>query len=138
MATVDINALYAAQTGSDNDSKKAMLYTADDGATQYRVQISENIGSAMGFGDVETATVADELPRGYVMRKVTFSDATGKVSGAYPCGTPSTPIYVEGGTITVARKGKADGVTCQVTGSQGEKKRFGGANDTGQQSGDVS
>lgn len=137
MAVVDINAKYAAQNAEDNDSKKAMLYTADDGTTKYKVKISENIGESMGFDDVETSTVASDLPRGYVMRKVTFSNADAKVSGSYPVGTPSTPIYVEGGIITVARKGKAAGLVCAVTGSQGEKKSFNSANDTGQGSGDI-
>lgn len=137
MAAVDINAKYAAQDAEDNDSKKAMLYTADDGTTKYKVLISENIGESMGFEDVETSTVADDLPRGYTLRKVTFSNADAKVSGSYPVGTPSTPIYVEGGTITVARKGKATGLVCAVTGSQGEKKRFNSPNDTGQGGGDI-
>lgn len=137
MAIVDINALYAAQDGDDNDSKKPMIYTADDGTTQYKVIITENIGEAMGFADVTTANASTPaLPKGFIMRKVTFSDSTGKISGSYPVGTPSTAIYTEGGTITVARKGKAAGVTCEVTGSQGERKQFLGANDTGQQSGD--
>lgn len=138
MAAIDINALYVAQDGDDNDSKKDMVYTADDGTTQYIVTITENIGEAMGFADVTAATpTTPRLPRGYDMRKVTFKDASGKISGSYPVGTPSTPIYVEGGTITVPRKGKATGVVCQVLGSQGERKKLGQGNDTGQQSGDA-
>lgn len=137
MAIIDINAKYTAPDAEDNDSKKSMIYTADDGTTQYSVLITENIGESMGFGDFENSTASiPQLPRGYQMRKVTFSDASGKVSGSYPVGTPSTPIYVEGGTITVARKGKATGIVCQVTGAQGEKRKFAAGNDTGQQSGD--
>lgn len=138
MAIVDINASYVAAAGENNDSRKTMVYTADDGTTVYTVDISENIGEAMGFADFTTSTVATPLPRGYQMRTVTFSDSSGKVKGTYPVGSPTTSIYVEGGTITVARKGKATGVVCQVTGSQGEKKRFAAANDTGQDSGDNS
>jgi len=137
MATVDLNAKYAAGSESDNDSKKAMLYLDDDGTTQYKVLISENIGEAFGFDDVETSTVADDLPRGFTLRKVTFSNADGKVSGSYPVGKPDTPVYVEGGTITVARKGKVAGLVCAVTGAQGQKRRFLAANDTGQESGDI-
>lgn len=138
MAIVDINALYIAQENQDNDSKKAMIYTSDSGAP-YKVKVTENIAEAMGFDDVTTANSgAEALPEGFTMRKVTFSDGSGKVKGSYFVGTPTTPIYVEGGTITVARKGSITGVTCEVTGSQGERKRFLGANDTGQQSGDAS
>ena len=137
MAIVDMNALFAAQNSEDNNSKKGMLYTGDDGTT-YIVSITENIGEALGFDDVQVATpTTPALPRGYRMRKITFSDSSGRVGGSYFIGKPNTPIYAEGGTITVPRKGKALGLVCQVTGTQGERKTFFGANDTGQQSGDI-
>lgn len=137
MATVDLNALFAAQAAENNNSKKDMVYTTDDG-TEYIVNVTENIGEAFGFDDVETADVGvvPQLPRGWIMRKIRFADATGNISGEYPCGKPGTLIYAEGGTVTVPRKGKAAGVLCAVTGSIGEKKRFGKSFDTGQDSGD--
>lgn len=137
MANVDLNALFAAQAAENNNSKKEMIYTTDDGA-EYQVVITENIGEAFGFDDVETADigVVPFLPPSWSMRKVRFADATGNISGEYVVGKPSTLIYSEGGTITVPRKGKAAGVVCAVTGSIGEKKRFGKSFDTGQDSGD--
>lgn len=137
MAVIDINAKYVANAGADNDSKKDMVYTSDTGEL-FVVKISEAIGESMGFADYETSTVAKEIPKGLTMRTVSFADATGKVKGSYPVGTPTTPVFVEGGTITVGRKGKADGVTCAVTGAIGEKRRILAANDTGQQNGDAS
>ena len=135
MATVDINARYLTPAAEDNDSKKWMVYLSDTGEF-YNVLITENIGESMGFADNEPASVSGILPRGMKMRTVSFKDASGKVSGQYPCGTPSTPIFVEGGTITVARKGNAAGVVCTVIGAQGEKRTIQSAADTGQQSGD--
>jgi len=136
MATVDINARFAAPANDDNDSKKWMVYLSDTGLF-YNVLISENIGESMGFADNEPSSISGILPRGMKMRTVSFKDSTGKISGQYPCGTPSTPIFVEGGTITVARKGKAAGVVCTVIGAQGEKRTIQSAADTGQQSGDI-
>lgn len=139
MANVNLNALFAAQPAENNNSKKDMIYKTDDG-TKYVVQITENIGEAFDFDDVTTAEVGvvPNLPRGWKMRKVRFADATGNISGEYFVGKPTTLIYAEGGTITVPRKGKADGVLCAVTGSVGEAKRFGKSYDTGQDSGDES
>jgi len=136
MAIVDINARYASPESDNNDSKKNMVYQSDTGEF-FTVSIAENIGEAMGFIDFETSSVSGFLPRGMRMRTVSFKDASGKISGQYPCGTPSTPIFVEGGTITVARKGKADGVVCTVLGAQGEKRTIASAADTGQNSGDI-
>lgn len=137
MANVDLNALFAAQPAENNNSKKDMKYTSDDG-TAYVVSVTENIGEAFGFDDVATADVGivPNLPRGWRMRKVNFADATGNISGSYVVGKPSTLIYAEGGTITVPRKSKAAGVVVAVTGSTGEYKRFGKSFDTGQDSGD--
>lgn len=137
MANVDLNALFAAQAAENNNSRKDMVYATDDG-TKYIVQITENIGEAFGFDDVVAADVGivPQLPKQWEMRKVRFADATGNISGEYNVGKASTLVYAEGGTITVPRKGKAAGVLCAVTGSIGEKKRFGKSFDTGQDSGD--
>ena len=135
MALVDINALVIAQAVNENASKKAMIYTSDT-TVQYAVVIDENIGEAMGFIDFAAASTAQPAPAGLKMRTVTFSDASGKVKGSYPVGIPTAPIFVEGGTITVPRKGSAVGVVCAVLGAQGEKRRLLSANDTGQTSGD--
>lgn len=139
MANIDLNALFAAQAAENNNSKKDMVYKTDDG-TEYIVNITENIGEAFSFRDVVTADVGvlPQLPRGWRMRKVSFADATGKISGQYVVGTPDALIYAEGGTITVPRKGKAAGVLVAVTGSIGERKVFGKSFDTGQDSGDES
>lgn len=137
MATVDLNALFAAQLEETNNSKKDMVYTTDDG-TEYIVEITENIGEAFGFRDVVTADVGvlQRLPARWKMRRVHFADATGNVTGSYSVGNPAELVYAEGGTITVPRKGSATGLVCAVTGSTGEYKRFGKAFDTGQNSGD--
>jgi len=136
MATVDINAKYALPESDNNASKKNMVYLSDTGLF-YTVLIDENIGESMGFADFEASSTSGFLPRGMRMRTVSFKDASGRISGQYPCGTPSTPIFVEGGTITVARKGKAAGVVCTVLGAQGEKRTIASAADTGQNSGDI-
>ena len=137
MANIGLNALFALQAAENNNSKKDMVYETDDG-TEYIVNITENIGEAFDFRDVVTADVGvvPVLPKGWKMRKVRFADATGNISGEYPCGKPDTPIYREGGTITVPRKGHAAGVLCAVTGAIGERKKFGKSFDTGQDSGD--
>ena len=136
MAFVDLNAQYSLPAADDNDSKKSMVYTSDSGQL-YIVNLSENIGEAFGFDDQTDVSTAVEMPKGFIMRKVTFSSASGFVAGSYPCGKPTTPIYAFGGTILVPRKGKASGVTVTVTGAQGEKRRFLGAVDTAQSSGDI-
>ena len=136
MAEVDLNARFTAIAGDDNDSKKAMVYTSDAGQ-KYKVFISENIGESFGFDDEEPTSTAVEMPKGFTMRKVTFTSPSGFVGGSYPCGKPNTPIYAFGGTIIVARKGKVDGLTVTVTGAQGEKRRFLGAADSSQSSGDA-
>lgn len=137
MALIDINALYVAQGVAANDSKKGMVYTADNG-DRFKVIVTENIGEALGFTDLTTADLLlPTLPQGFSMRTVSFSDATGRVKGQYPVGVPTAPIFSEGGTITVVRKGSVSGVVCTVTGTQGEKRRIISAEDTGQDSGDV-
>lgn len=136
MANVDLNAPFVAQAAEDNNSKKPMKYQSDTGA-EYLVNITENIGEAFGFDDYVTADGnLPNLPTGWSMRKVRFVDSTGKIAGEYPCGKPTTPIFNEGGLITVPRKGKAAGVNCAVTSAIGERRRFLTTQDTGQQSGD--
>ena len=135
MATIDINAKYAAAAANENASKKNMVYKSDAGV-DYVVFMDENIGESMGFTDFADTSATPEIPKSMRMRTVSFQDSSGKVKGQHPVGTSTTPIYVEGGTITVARKGSAAGVVCTVVGAQGEKRRLLSAADTGQQSGD--
>ena len=135
MAVVDINALTIAQDVTDNASKKKMIYRSDSGVG-FVVLIDENIGEAMGFDDYLDTSSEKRAEMGLVMRTVSFSDATGKVKGTYPAGKPDTPIYANGGTIKVPRKGSIAGVVCAVIGATGEKRRLLSAADTGQQSGD--
>ena len=135
MAVLDINAKYALQNAEENASKKKMVYVSDT-TVSYVVTIDENIGETMGFTDFTDSLAVLEIPKSLRMRTVSFSDSSGKVKGQYPVGTPTTPIFVEGGTITVARKGKATGVVTTVIGAQGEKRTLLSAADTGQQSGD--
>lgn len=137
MASVDVNALVAAQAVDESGSKKTMIYTSDT-TVQYLTTIDENIGEAMGFTDYTGAQALGAMPDGLEMRKVTFASSSGKVKGSYPVGTPTTPIFAEGGTITVPRKGSAAGLTCAVTGAQGERRRLLSGNDTGQNAGDIS
>jgi len=138
MASVDLNASFTTQPANDNNSRKTMIYLTDDGKA-LPVQIIENYGEKLGFADY-TAPIPSELAAPnylrFEMRKVYASDVSGKVKQSFYIGNPDEPIYVEGGTITVPRKGKTDGLVLYVTGSVGEKKTFANAGDTGQQSGD--
>ena len=135
MAILDINAKYVAQDPEDNASRKKMIYTSDTGIL-YVVTIDENIGETMGFADFTNADSAREKPSSLRMRTVSYKDSSGKVAGQLPVGTPTFPIFVEGGTITIARKGKLTGLVVTVIGAQGEKRTLLSAADTGQQSGD--
>ena len=137
MAVVDINALAAAQGIDENDSKKWMGYTSDTGVV-YAVKISENIGETMGFIDITEANeTTPEKPASLTMRVVNAVSANGKVKVRYPCGSPTAPIYVEGGTIEVPRKGNSSGLICSVTGVTGEKRRIVSYQDSGQDGGDL-
>lgn len=138
LAVININAGFAADDANDNASKKAMIYTSDDG-NLYRLNMTETIGAFMGFDDLTDANFATTLsmPKSLIMRHVNFSDASGKVKGSYPVGKVTEEVFQEGGTITVARRGKAEGLVTQVTGAVGEKRRFEKTGDTGQQSGDA-
>jgi hypothetical protein len=138
MATINLNAPFASQPANDNNSKKTMLYTTDDGK-KIPVQINENYGELLGFDDFTGSIPDDQVAPNYLrfeMRRVYASDVTGRVKQSFPIGKPDEDIYIEGGSIIVPRKGKADGLTLYVTGSVGEKKTFPNAGDTGQRSGD--
>lgn len=135
MATVDLNAKYTAPDAWSNDSKKTMVYIADNG-DEFFTTISENIGESFGFSDYTSGSTAQAMPNYFKMRTISFSDASGNVKGTYPVGNPDEDIYGEGGQIIVPRKGKSAGVVCTVLGAQGEKRRFAQADDTSQQSGD--
>lgn len=135
MANLDINAKVIAQSPEENSSKKKMIYTSDAGIG-YVVTVDENIGETLGFLDFTDTSNEKEKPASLRMRTVSFSDSSGKVKGQYPVGAPTTPIYVEGGTIKLARKGSILGVVATVIGAQGEKRTLLSAADTGQQSGD--
>lgn len=137
MAAIDLNAKFTAPDGSDNDSRKTMLYETDAGET-YAVRISEATGELFGFDDYDgTAPTYSGLYTRLEMRKIHARSADGKISQSFPVGKVSEPIWTEGGTITVPRKGKAAGVVLTVTGSTGERKTFASAGDTGQSGGDV-
>jgi hypothetical protein len=132
---IDLNASFASQNAEDNNSKKAMVYTSDTGAL-YVTQVTENYGELLGFDDYDTTSIASPMPDGLVMRKVTYKDSSGKVSGSFPIGKPTEAVFATGGTITIPRKGKSAGLVVTVIGAQGEKRRILSAADTGQQSGD--
>jgi len=137
MAAIDINALAAAQSIDENASKKWMAYTSDTGVL-YAVKIDENIGEALGFIDITSSNDnVPEKPSSLTMRVINAVSANGKIRVRYPCGVPTQDIYVEGGTITVPRKGYTTGVNCQVTGVTGEKRRIVGGQDSGQDGGDL-
>lgn len=138
MATIDINVLVVAQDVDNNSSKKWMKYLSDSGAT-FAVLIDENIGEALGFDDIADADINfAEKPQSLEMRKVNATSLNGKIKIQYPVGKPSEDIYSEGGTITVPRKGSADGLILTVTGVVGEKRRLPSSRDSGQDSGDAS
>jgi hypothetical protein len=136
MADLDINAKFTAGTNADNDSRKWMIYTADDD-TEYAVFISEAIGEVLGFGDVDGATDLPQLPNRFSMRRIFAQDSSSKVKQSFPVGTADQAIYGDGGTVKVARKGKADGLVLNVTGSRGESRTFVTGTDTGQTGGDA-
>lgn len=137
MAVVDINALTAAQDIDNNAGKKWMGYTSDIG-TIYAVKIDENIGESMGFIDItESNETTPEKPASLTMRVVNAVSANGKVKVRYPCGTPTAPIYVQGGTIEVPRKGNSSGLICSVTGVTGESRRIVSYQDSGQDNDDL-
>jgi len=138
MAHVDLNAPFVSQPANDNNSRKTMVYLTDDGKA-IPVQINENTGEKLGFADYIGPIPPEVAAPHYIrfkMRMIHASDSTGKVKQSFPVGNPEEPIYTQGGTIKVPRKGKTDGLTLYVTGSTGEKKSFANAGDTGQQSGD--
>jgi len=138
MANIDLNAPFAQQPANDNNSKKTMIYLTDDGKA-IPVQINENYGEALGFADYTGPIPSDVAAPYYLrfkMRQIHASDSTGKVKQSFFVGSPDAAIYTEGGTVTVPRKGKANGLVLYVTGSTGEKKTFAVGGDTGQQSGD--
>jgi len=136
MSVVDINSLTILQSPEDNASKKKMIYLSDS-TVGYVVNIDENIGDSMGFDDYTDTSSEKAIPLGMKMRSVNFSDSTGKVKGTYPCGKPTTPIFVNGGTIKVPRKGSILGVVCGVTSRKGEKAPLLNAADTGQTDGSI-
>jgi hypothetical protein len=138
MATIDLNAPFVTQPTYDNNSKKTMVYTTDNGKL-LPVQINENYGELLGFLDYTGPIPKEDQAPNYLrfkMRRVYASDSTGRVKQSFPIGLPNHPIYVEGGTLIVPRKGKASGLELFVTGSVGERKTFPNAGDTGQRSGD--
>jgi hypothetical protein len=137
-ANININVGFAADDADDNASKKWMVYDSDDG-NKYRVFMTETIGSFMGFDDLTDTNVSStlEVPKQLKMRTVHFSNANGKVKGTYPVGKSTEIVFQSGGTITVPRRGKADGVLCFVTGCTGERRRLVYTGDTGQLSGDI-
>jgi len=119
-------------------AKKTMVYTTDNGKL-LPVQINENYGELLGFLDYTGPIPEEDQAPNYLrfkMRRVYASDSTGRVKQSFPIGLPNHPIYVEGGTLIVPRKGKASGLELFVTGSVGERKTFPNAGDTGQRSGD--
>jgi len=136
MANIDLNAKYTAQDVDDNNSKKNMIYTSDNGA-QYVVTVTENLGESFGFDDVGTGdTGLPGLPQGFRMRVVRAVSPNGKVKQSFKVGKVGEAIYNEGGLITVARPGKSAGLVLAVVGVTGERKRLVTATDTGQASGD--
>lgn len=137
-ANININTGFAADAANDNASKKWLVYESDDG-NKYSVFLTETIASFMGFDDLTDTNLAEvkDFPKFLEMRRVTFSDSSGKVKGTYPVGKRTEFVFQEGGVITVPRRGKADGLACQVTGAIGENRRFKYTGDTAQQSGDA-
>jgi len=138
MATVNLNAPFVSQPANDNNSRKTMIYTTDTGKW-LPVEINENYGEALGFADYAGPIPEEHQAPNYLrfkMRRIYASDASGRVKQSFPIGIPDHPLYLEGGTVIVPRKGKTEGLALFVTGSVGERKTFPNAGDTGQRSGD--
>jgi hypothetical protein len=56
---------------------------------------------------------------------------------SYPVGKTTEPIYKNGGTIKIPRKGFTEGLVLSVTGVTGEKRRFANGRDSGQSNSDI-
>lgn len=140
MANIDINALFAAQDANDNNSRKNFWYLDDTGQYHSARGLNENYAEALGFFPTVGAGGVIATDRVVTRRRtISFTDVSGKVKGQLEVGRPIAPIFVEGGQLTLPRKGKAGGIVVNVVGAQGEKVRFSNpdiAKDSGQLSGD--
>jgi len=122
---LDLNALFVAQSATENNGRANFWYKLDDGT--YAPARGLNTNQANLFGFLQTLPSGAVITNSKVVtkfRSITFADATGKIKGTFFVGTPTEAIYTGGGTVKVPRKGKAAGVITYIIGSQGEKTRF--------------
>ena len=100
------------------------LYTADDGTTQYCINVDEsNIEMIMGAAVTPNAT-KDRPPQGFKPRHVVVKDVTGLISRTVPVLTPARFAALNGATsLTLGTVDSDDGVAVRVFNKKGEVKR---------------
>jgi len=122
---LDLNALFVAQSKTENNSRANYWYKLDDGTFAPARGLNSNQATLFGFSQTVPAggviTTSKVVTR---FRTISFADVTGKIKGEFAIGKPDAQIYKEGGSVLVPRKGKADGVVVYAIGSQGEKTRY--------------
>jgi len=101
------------------------LYTADDGTTQYCINVDEsNIEMIMGAAVVPNAT-RDRPPQGFIPRFVIVKDQSGNYSRRIPVLTPTRFAALNGSTaLSILVEGSATVVSVRVSSKKGERKRF--------------
>jgi hypothetical protein len=100
------------------------LYTADDGTTQYCINVDEsNIEMIMGAAVTPNAT-KPRPPKGFTPRFVTVGDVTATIKRRIPVLTPARYAALNGATsLTLGSVDSDDGTAVRVFDKTGEKQR---------------
>lgn len=100
------------------------LYTADNGTTQYCINIDEsNIEMIMGATVTPNAS-QPRPPRGFTPRYVRVTDETGLIKRVIPVLTPARFAALTGATaLVLGTVDSDDGVSVRVSSKTGEKQR---------------
>lgn len=101
------------------------LYTADDGVTQYCINVDEsNLETVMGIQVTPNAS-KDRPPQGFTPRFVVLKDISGNFTRTIPVLTPARYAALDGSTaLSILTEGNSVVVSVRVTSKVGEKKRF--------------
>ena len=101
------------------------LYTADDGTTQYCINVDEsNIENVMGAQVTPNAS-KDRPPQGFKPRHVVLKDITGQYTRTVPVLTPARFAALNGSTaLSILVEGNSTVVSVRVSSKIGERKRF--------------
>lgn len=100
------------------------LYTADDGTTQYCINVDEsNLEMIMAAAVTPNAT-RPRPPQGFKARFVTVGDVTGLIKRRIPVLTPARFAALNGATVLALAAVDADATTSvRVFDKTGEKQR---------------